>query len=44
MMASDGTEKKKNSDRAKLRPKNFLFSVTASGMASTVMATVVPTV
>ncbi len=42
--AMDGTEKKKNRERAKLRPKNLRLSTTASGRAITVMSTVVATV
>lgn len=36
MMASDGTEKKKNTERTKLQPTNLRLSTTASGMASAV--------
>ena len=42
--AMDGTEKKKNRERAKLRPKNLRLSTTARGNAITVISTVVVTV
>jgi hypothetical protein len=35
---------KKNTDRTKFRPKNFLFSTTASGIAHAVISTAVPIV
>ncbi len=38
-----GIAGKKSADRTKLRPKNFLLSTTASGMAMTVTIAVVPT-
>ena len=40
MMASDGTEKKKNTERTKSRPTNLRLWMTASGMAITVTPTI----
>ena len=42
MMACAGTPRKKNSERAKLRPHMALLRVTASGMAKQVTNSVVP--
>ena len=39
-----GIAGKNNTERTKLRAKNALFSITASGIAITVIRTVVPTV
>ncbi|MGC0236644.1 hypothetical protein [Arthrobacter sp. SD76] len=42
-MATLGTAGKKNAERTRLRPKNFRFRVSASGMAVTVTRMVVET-
>ena len=43
IMASDGTEKKKNKERTKLQPMNFLLSTTANGIARQVTPTITMT-